>query len=73
MMWKHHLVGGPSHLGYVVKNHGDHKFLKDQVVGPLPFMAMDSWLIFIGGDPITTYPYGRIRGRIRPGIPSWDP
>ena len=36
------LLGGSSHLGYVVNNHGDPKSRKDRVVGPLPnglFMA----------------------------------
>ncbi len=30
------LLGGSSHLGYVVNNHGDRKSPKDRVVGPLP-------------------------------------
>ena len=43
------LLGGSSHLGYVVNNHGDRKSPTDRVMGPLP-NGLTSWLIN-GGDP----------------------
>ena len=38
------VLGGSSHLGYVVNNHGDRKSPKDRVMGPLP-NGRTSWLI----------------------------
>ena len=40
-------LGGSSHVGYVVNNHGDRKSPKDRVV---PLISGHSWLIK-GGDP----------------------